>query len=230
MNAIAEKAYESGVLHAQFEAQPYKRVIAGGSVIEAVGGTGALALAILGLAGVFPLQFAAIAVMGIGAALAFEGGAIGAKFSKLLSVTGGGTLGATELGGGMTAEFLGGVAGMILGLLALLGVAAGTLIPVAAIVFGGALLFGTGATLRLNLMQMTAEQRPDHVQEVTREAVSAAAAVQVLTGIGAVTLGILALVGINPLVLSLVALLSVGASVALCGTAICTRTLTLVRG
>jgi hypothetical protein len=136
MNALAEKEYGSEVLHTQFEAQPYKRLIAGGSMIEAVGGVGALALAILGLAGILPLEFAAIAVICVGAALVFEGGAIGTRFSRLLSATGSGRLGAAELGGGMTAEFLGGAAGLVLGLLALLGVATGILIPVAAIVLG----------------------------------------------------------------------------------------------
>jgi hypothetical protein len=228
MNATAEKTYESEVLHAQFEAQPYKKLIVGGSIIEAVGGFGALALAILGLAGVFPLEFAAIAAICIGAALIIEGGAIGARFSRLLTVTGGGRLGAVELGGGMTAEFLGGAAGTILGLLALLGVAAGILVPVSAIVLGGTLLLGSGATIRLNLMETTSQRQPEHVQEASREAVSVAAAIQVLTGIGAIGLGILALVGINPLVLSLVALLSVGASLVLCGTAISSRTLSLL--
>ncbi len=229
MNAIAEKTYGANVLHAQFEDQPYKKVIAGGSVIEAVGGFGALVLAILGLTGICSLQFAAIAVMCIGAALVFEGGAIGTWFSRLLSVTGGGALGAAELGGGMTAEFLGGAAGIVLGLLALLGIAVETLIPTAVIVLGGALLLGSGATVRLNFLQMPSQKQPEHVQGVTRGAVSAAAGFQVLTGIGAICLGILALLGISALVLSLVALLAVGASVAFCGTAISRRTLSLLR-
>jgi hypothetical protein len=78
-------------------------------------------------------------------------------------------------------------------------------------------------------METTPEKQREHIQEVAREAVSGAAAVQVLTGTGAAFLGILALVGINPMVLSLVALLAVGASLVLCGTAISSRTLSLLR-
>ena len=81
-----------------------------------------LVLAILGLAGVVPMYMAFIATIVLGVALLFEGWALASRYSKLLSEMGGGLLTATELGGGITAEFLAGAAGVALGILALLGV------------------------------------------------------------------------------------------------------------
>jgi hypothetical protein len=83
MNAVAEKAYERKA-HAQFETQPYKKVVTGGASIEAAGGVGALALAVLRLAGIIPLQFVAITAICAGVALFSAGGTIGARFSRLL--------------------------------------------------------------------------------------------------------------------------------------------------
>ena len=54
--------------------------------------------------------------------------------------------GRTCMGGGFTAEFVGGAAGIVLGILALVGIAPEILCSVAVLVFGGTLLFGSGMT------------------------------------------------------------------------------------
>ena len=223
MNSTPERTYERNMLHAPFEAQPYKKLVASGSMMEAIGGAGAVVFAILSLASVLPREFAAISVICIGAALTLQGSAIGATISRLFSVTGGGALGAAELAGGVTFEFLGGAAGIVLGVLALLGVSTGTLIAVAATVFGGVLLLASGATTRLSFTEATAETQSIHSQFAS--GVSAAAVAQVFIGIGALVLGILALVGISDLVLTVVALLSVGACLMLCGSVVGSRAL-----
>ncbi len=51
---------------------------AGGSMMEAVGAIATIALAIVGLAGVFSPTMASIATIVIGAAILLEGGAMGA--------------------------------------------------------------------------------------------------------------------------------------------------------
>ena len=197
-------------------------------MIEAIGSVAAMVLAILGLAGVLPADMTAIAVIGIGVSLLFEGGMVGARFARLLRSETGETRGYADLGGGMTAEFLAGAAGVVLGFLALLGIAPTILPPVATIVFGGALLLGSGAAARLSYMEATAGKPRAGIEEITREAVSATAGAQVLTGLAAGLLGILALVGLTSMTLTLVALLCTGTVIVMSGTAFTGRILHLV--
>ncbi len=184
-------------------------VMAAGALAEGFVSIGAIVLSVIGLANRFPMIMLPIAAIAVGSALLFEGGAVTARFSNLFSLVRV-PLDVREFGLGMTTEFVSGIAGIVLGVMALIGVQPLVLIPAAAIVFGASLLLGAGATARMNaiLTQMT-EQR-EAVREVMREAVLTAAAMQILVGLGAITLGILALTGINPLALSLVSMLSLG--------------------
>lgn len=188
--------------------------LASGSIVEAVGGAAALVLAILGLATVMPHTLAAVATIAIGVALLAEGAAIAGRYARIVARSDMTRVSAAELGGGTSAEFVAGGAGVVLGLLSLLGVAPVSLTAVAAIVFGGALLLGSGATYRLRAPGQ------EHEAETTREMVQAASGAQVLVGLSSAVLGIVALVGIAPETLTLVALLSVGATIVLSGAAI----------
>ncbi|HUJ10424.1 MAG TPA: hypothetical protein VL171_10385 [Verrucomicrobiae bacterium] len=193
--------------------------VEGGSILEAVGGISAVVLSILGLAGLFSESMAAIGALCIGAAMLFEGIAIGAWFGRVLN-EGGSPFRLAELGGGMTVELIAGAAGLVLGILSLVTSLYTTLVPVAVLVFGGALLLGSGATTRFAVVKVRGTQ--DHVveQEVARQAIKAAADVQALVGIAAVVLGILALLGIGYVILPLAGLLAVGTSIVLSGTAV----------
>jgi hypothetical protein len=198
-------------------------VLAGGSVGEALGGAGAVVLAILGLAGVLPAITAPVASLAVGGGLMFVGGAVAARLSRLLKSTGG-ALAQCELGSGMSAEFLGGGAGVVLSILALLRVAPTELLSVAALVYGGAILLGSGVTARLNHLQILGSQGHPLAQEVAREATRAAAGTQVLVGLGAIVLGILSLVGVaHETTLVLVAMLGLGGSILLSGSAVTGR-------
>jgi hypothetical protein len=203
-------------------------VVAGGSMVEAIAGVSAVVLAILGLAGLLPVYLLDIATIAVGLALLFEGGAIAVRYSRLLSETVGSRLSSAELGGGMGVEVLGGIAGIVLGILALLGLMPLTLASVAAIVFGGTLLMSSGTTSRLNCLIIDGHGWPDTARRVAREAVLAAASVQVLVGLAGGILGLLALLGIYPLELALVAMLCLGASVLLSGTAISSKMLSVL--
>ncbi len=189
-------------------------VVAGGSIAEAIGGVGAVVLAILGLVGLLPHDMAAIATMAAGVALLLEGIAMAARFSDLLSESGS-LSDAAKLGGGMGAELLGGVAGGILGLLALLDVVPMTLTAIAVIVFGASLLLSSGATYRLESLASKLGQKTLMAAQML--AAVAASGVQVLVGLGGITLGIIALVGVSPMILTLVGLLSIGAAVLVTG-------------
>src|SRR5690606_29009125 len=127
------------------EKEKTAEVVFGGTVAEAIVGAAAVVLAVLGLANIWPGYMASIATIAVGAALLFQGGAVAARYSDLAKRTG-----ASEIGGGVSAEILGGAAGIALGVLALLNIMPATLTPVAIIVFGGALIIGSAATARLN--------------------------------------------------------------------------------
>jgi hypothetical protein len=204
------------------------KIVPYGSLTEAVGGGGAVLLSILGLAGIAPAYMTAVATIAIGVALLAQGGSAAARWSELLeeaSEYGGSHR--VELGGGLSAEIFGGGAGVVLGILALLGILPGVLIPVALLVFGGTLLIGSGVPIDLG--SMVGPRSYDRFGRLTREATAAASGTQVLIGIGAIVLGILALVGMDPLILSLIGLLAVGASILLSGTSVSSRLLGVLR-
>jgi hypothetical protein len=200
------------------------RTLAGGSIVEAAGGAAALVLAILGLATVLPQTLASVATIAIGVALLAEGAAIAGRYARIVAQVEMNRRKAVELGGGTSAEFVAGGAGIVLGLLALLNVVPVTLTAVAAIVFGAALLLGSGATSRLNAMVSGSKDG-----DTAGEMVHAASGAQVLVGLSSAVLGIIALVGIAPETLVLVALLSVGATIVLSGTALTARMAEILR-
>lgn len=165
--------------------------VAGGSLMEAVGAIATIALSIVGLAGIFSPTMAAIATIVIGASLLIEGGAFGA--AQFTSRAG------TEFETTDTsAAFLGGMAGIVLGILALLGVASMTLLAVAAIALGASLLLsGFGQSTLF----------------------PSSAGGHTLVGLAAAVLGILAVVGLSSQVLVLVALLVLGTGALFSGSA-----------
>ncbi len=171
--------------------------IAGGSALEAVGAIATIALAIVGLAGVFSSTMAAIATIVVGAAMLLEGGSAGST-EYLSRGTGFEAMEVTS--GGLSAAFLGGVAGIVLGILALLGISSQTLLSVAVLAFGASyLLTGVAASQSRFLV--------------------ASAGGQVFVGLAAAVLGILAVIGIDPLILVLVGLLAVGTGTLFSGSA-----------
>ncbi len=169
------------------------RWAASGSAMEAFGAMAGIALAIVGLAGVFPSTMAAIATIVLGAAILLEGGSYGA--SQVVRT--GTTEMQTARSGGISADLLGGIAGIVLGILALLGVDALTLLSVALLVFGASFLLSSFSAAEVNPM---------------------ASGGGVLIGLGAVVLGILAVVGQASLTLVLVGLLALGVHALFSGT------------
>lgn len=197
------------------------KTVATGSGVEAVAGGAALVLAILGLAGLLPMVLASIAVIAAGAAFLFDGAAVAARHRRLALEAGGGE---AEIETGMSTEIIGGLAGIALGILALIGIETVALLAISAIVFGGTLLFGSPAVYRAS----RAEPGNQIVDEMARQTTAGAAGAQALVGIGAVTLGILALVGIMPQTLVLVAVLCIGGAALLSGGALTSKMVSLL--
>ncbi len=117
-------ASEAQVVHGSADNAVLKRM-AGELMGEAAGSVAVIALAIAALAGVQPYLLAGIATIVLGAAVLIEGGVLDGRE-------------VIERGELASTEFLGGFAGIILGILALLGIASMTLLSVAVIVFAPA--------------------------------------------------------------------------------------------
>lgn len=195
-------------------------VLAGGGFAEAIGGAAAVILSIVALSGVMTSILLPVSALCIGVALLFEGGAIASRFRELLREVGS-RVELGELGGGLSAEFLGGTLGVILGILALLGVAPAVLMPVAAIIFGGATLVGAAATAAQRFPMAMGTETDERVRDVLRQAITTASALEVLAGLAAIVLGIVGLARVgSSMELSLVAFLVVGGAILLSGTAI----------
>jgi len=215
----------TGYTHQEEQAVEF---LAGGSLAEVIGGAGAVVLAILGLAGILPEALTAISVIALGAALLFKGAAIAAKASELRHDLVASRVEEVELEGGMTAETLSGIAGIALGILSLLGVVPMVLMPVSLLAFGGGLLFASAANAELNELAIHGDAS-DRERKLIRASVKTASGSEVLVGLGAVVLGILALVGLAPLTLTLVGVLSLGGAVLFAGSALGGKMMAILR-
>src|SRR5262249_52568536 len=120
------------------------------SLGEAVGAVGVIVLAILGLAGVMPVGMMTIGTIVLGAAILLQAGAIGARYQRLLQDATGaeGRDGHAEVTGGLSADSVAGIAGIVLGILALLGIAPVPLCAAALIAYGCAMMLGSAVVAR----------------------------------------------------------------------------------
>ena len=148
-------------------------------MVEAIGGVAALVLGILGLTGTIPGILAACAAMALGVALAIQGGGMAARYEEIAAVDPQ-TSEKIELVGGTGEEILGGVAGAVLGLLALVGIAPAILLACASIVFGAALLLGSASeTSAKNYLSRAVASTPRNEQIILQSAAGA----EVLAGV-----------------------------------------------
>lgn len=191
------------------------------SATESITGAVAVVLAILGLIGVLPALFASVATIAVGVALVVAGSAVAAHYANALA---GDDLVYVRHQGerGMRMEALAALGGIVLGILALIGVSTITLLSVAAIVLGGALLMVSSAASRVEAL-VRARLARGTATETREHTPYAASGSDLLVGVGAVVLGILGLGGHDPLTLALIAMLAVGAAVLLNGSTLAAR-------
>lgn len=196
-----------------------------GGMLDAAGGIATVALAIIALAGLVPDVLMAVATIVFGAALIVQAGALLSEYSGIsFPSTALASTAATDSlsGGGVGVMFLVGVSGIVLGILALLSIVPLVLCAAALIAFGGALLLGSASVRNVHQLQ-TAMRRAGGAttqggnEILAGEMAAGSAGAQVLTGVAAIVLGILALSGVHSLALVLVGLLVVGASNILAG-------------
>lgn len=204
----------------QHEDKVMERAVISGSSMEALTGAAAAVLAILGLAHIAPQMMVAISAIALGAALILDGIAVGAEYSRILEQSGNGSISRMGFSGGLSTQMLGGIAAAALGILALLHIQTVVLTAIAAIVLGATVVFSSGVATRLNALKIEASGDHEFAKRVARETLTAATGADMLIGLSAVVLGILALVGVAPTPLTLVAMLALGASILLTGSAV----------
>lgn len=207
-------------------------------LIDAIGGIAAGVLAIIGLNGFDPEGMAAIAAIVLGAALVIQASGILSEYTRLLSqsqfVLAQNPAGLTHnplMGGeGLGALFMVGAAGIVLGILALLGIASAVLTSVALIAFGSALVLSSGAARQLFALRSQSLLATGSPRELlAAQMICGSAGIQLMSGLAAVVLGILAVAGHMRVELTLVGLLVLGVTVLLTGSALSSVMLTFVR-
>ncbi|HEX5437230.1 MAG TPA: hypothetical protein VFW98_08720 [Gemmatimonadaceae bacterium] len=197
--------------------QAHAASVEAGSTGEAVAGAAAVVLGILGLIGLLPTVLASIATIAAGVGLLLSGGAIAGRFSRMAADISP-NRSHQEVTGSLGMEALAGAAGVVLGILGLLGVDASSLLPIAAIVLGAGLIMAGGARSRLETLS---HRRAAGTESRTMEdVVYVSSGSDLLVGVGTIVLGILALSGVAPLTLVLISMLSLGAALLLGGSTI----------
>jgi hypothetical protein len=188
-----------------------------GGFVDALGGIATIVLAIIGLSGTKSLDLLSIATIVFGAALLIQGGAMLSEFAQIEATP---ETNAASTGGGVGALFGVGVAGIVLGVLALLGVQSTILNAVAAIAFGGALVVSSSAVLQLLTSRSVAtrfQSGSSMLRVVAGEVATGSSSLQAMAGLAVIVLGILAVSGVNSLALTLIALIVAGASIVMTG-------------
>ncbi len=188
-----------------------------GGFVDALGGIATMVLAIIALTGVKSDVLLSIATIVFGAALLIQGGAMLSEFAQI-EVTA--EVPAGSSGAGLSGLFLVGVAGIVLGVLALLGVYPLILASVAVIAFGGALVVSASSVWQLLTSRSVAarfQNRGSMLSAIASDVAAGSSGVQGMAGLAVIVLGILAVSGTYSLALTLVALLVAGAALVMTG-------------
>jgi hypothetical protein len=192
-----------------------------GGFVDAIGGIVTIVLAIIALSGIAPTMLVAVATIVFGAALLIQGGTMLSEYAHMMFPADTATSIEEFGGGGISTVFLVGAAGIVLGVLALLGIYPVTLTSIAVIAFGSALVLSSNSVWHLFRVRQSYYFRgPRQLmgsEILASEMASGSAGLQCLAGLGAIVLGILAVTGTNATVLTLVGLLVLGATVLLTG-------------
>lgn len=198
-------------------------VAAYGGLADAVGGITTIILAIVALTGVHAEAILSIAVIVFGVTLLIQGGTVLSEHEAAKSPVGTASASPERFGvEGLSTLFVVGAAGIVLGILALAGVAPETLTAVSVIAFGSALLLSCNSIRHLSLAQASSSRSGaprTGVEMLSGEMASGSAGVQMLAGLAAVVLGVVALASHQDILVPS-ALIVLGATVILTGSAL----------
>jgi hypothetical protein len=195
-----------------------------GGFVDALGGIATVVLAIVGLANTAPESMVAIATIIFGAALLIQGGTMLSEYAGIIFPPGASFTMSSQFGGSSLAVvFLAGAAGIVLGVLAILGLKPAVLTSSAIIAFGAALVLSSNSVWHLYHLKRASlaageQSAARGTQILANEMAFGSAGIQALAGLTAAVLGVLALAGASTgEVLPLVALLALGGTLILTG-------------
>lgn len=178
-----------------------------GLLTEGAAGIAAIVLAIIALAGTATAVLAAIATIVIGVGLIVQAFNTASEQARM-------TLNGAQIGGfgdEALVDFLAGATGIVLGILSLIGIHAGYLIPAALIVFGAGLILSGAAAMQTR--GGASAVGTEGTQLVSYRGPAASSGFEVLAGLAVTVLGILSLViGTATTGLVLVGFIVVGAA------------------
>lgn len=203
-------------------------VISGGSSIAALCGLIALVFSILGLNGVMTFMTSVVAVLAASVSLIFEGGVIAARIQQVrfsvATVDRDKGEAATDIG--ISVELIGGIAALVLGILVVMHIAVFTLLSIAVMVLGGAILLGSAGMYEV--IQVPSQDTSQQWRTNQRVAASATG-IDIMIGNAAFILGLLGVLGVggDPMMLILTALLIVGLAEFITDTSVAARMTTI---
>lgn len=167
-----------------------------GLLTEGAAGVAVIVLAVVALAGVSAHVLASIAAIVIGGGLMVQAMNSAAEQLKPSTVSTGLAVQRVELSGDVLVDCLCGLAGIVLGILALVGAGGTPLLSAALIVYGGALLVGGAASARM-------------------PGLMAPSGMEMLIGLAAIVLGIVSVLMAGAAILVVIGFLTVGAALLL---------------
>jgi hypothetical protein len=192
------------------EAARFRELSLGTAGEEAGEGVALVVLGILALAKVDPTLLNSIAVIVAGIALLVEGAAVSVKYARAASRVATQPI-ATESSGGVASSLIGGLTGIVLGILAIIGISSFPLIGVALIVFGASVLFDHVARTQMRTLRMAGDTTTVESPRAAASIVTSSNTAGILVSVGLVTLGILVLIQTIPDVLASAAFVALGA-------------------
>lgn len=210
-----EVAYgRSAAVQSNFDVEQSAKVVGSAFSIGWLAGGAGIVLEIIALSGLWSTTLTPIVLLVLGGGMLIKGASVASKRRPLESVTGSNHRALTSE---LAAEITAGISGIVLGILALLGLVPMILMASAVIVFGVALMLTGGETFRVNQLQWPWPAIGGTVEGSTRATAQSSAGGEEMVGLAAVVLGVLALVGLSPLLLTSVALLAISGIMLLSG-------------
>ena len=188
-----------------------------GLLTEGASGIAVIVLAIIALAGVSAGALASIATIVIGVGLMVQAFNAAAEVSREFNASGTAATVAergAEIGGEVMIGIAAGLTGIVLGILALVGMNTPHLLPAALIVFGGALILSGAVSARGRMVTTTTTASGMPIQ-ASYHGSAAISGLEILVGFAAAILGILALLFAGWAVLVLVGFIAIGAALLL---------------
>jgi hypothetical protein len=184
-----------------------------GLLTEGAAGIAVIVLTVVALAGISTEPLGSIAAIVIGVGLMFQAFNSALEAARVVSPNMALIQQGSGLDGEVMVDCLCGLTGIVLGVLALVGINAAHLLPAALIVFGGSLLLSGAIRLQPKIFPLDASGT--ETRFVSSQGPMAAGGVEVLVGLAAIVLGILSLMLAAYSILVLVGFLAVGATLLL---------------